>query len=112
MKIFVLKTCDTCRKALRELRENGRNLDVIDVHADGVSPQDISRFLAEFGEALVNRRSTTWRGLSDAQRQQSPEILLAEHPKLMKRPVIDANGVLYLGWSGEVRAAVLGTGGD
>ena len=108
MKIFLLKTCDSCRKALRELRETGLEPQQTDVQADGVSPADIDRFLAEFGDALVNRRSTTWRGLSEAERQHPPRQLLLDHPKLMKRPVIEIGGQLFLGWGPDVRDQVLG----
>ena len=108
MKIFVLKSCDTCRKAVRELRENGVEPQIVDVMSDGVGKADIGRFLAAFGEDTVNRRSTTWRGLAQTERQLDPATLLATHPKLMKRPIIDAEGQLYLGWGAKVRQDLLG----
>ena len=108
MEFFGLKTCETCRKAIRELRQSGRDLVVIDVRDDGVSGTQISQFLQTFGEALVNRRSTTWRNLSEAARSQDPAALLAAHPTLMKRPVIVDQGALYLGWGADVRAKLLG----
>lgn len=61
MRVFVLKNCDTCRRAIREMRDSGLEPVVVDVVADGVAPDDIRRFLAAFGGALVNKRSTTWR---------------------------------------------------
>lgn len=69
---------------------------------------DLQRFRAAFGDALVNRRSTTWRGLSEDERAGDPLELLAAHPTLMKRPVIEADdGTLYLGWDKAVQAALL-----
>ena len=108
MEFFGLKTCETCRKAIRELRQSGRDLVVIDVRDDGVSGTQISQFLQTFGEALVNRRSTTWRNPSEAARSHDPAALLAAHPTLMKRPVIVDQGALYLGWGADVRAKLLG----
>ena len=108
MQIFSLKTCDTCRKAIRELRTAGHDPDIVDVRADGVSPGDIARFLEVFGDELINKRSTTWRGLSEAERCTAPAQLLANHPTLMKRPVIDAGGQLYMGWKANVRDVLLG----
>ena len=61
--------------------------------------------LAEFGEALINKKSATWRGLSDAERQGAPEALLVAHPALMKRPLIVDGGRMTLGWSAETEAA-------
>lgn len=104
MVLYGLKNCDTCRKALKSLE----GATFRDVRADGI-PRDVkARALAEFGENLLNRRSTTWRGLSEAERAQPPETLLEAHPTLMKRPLIEAGGRLYLGWNKDVEAALLG----
>jgi arsenate reductase len=108
MKLYGLKTCDTCRKAMRELKETGAELAFIDVRADGVAPGELARFHREFGDKLVNRGSATWRGLTNEQREKDPLALLQEYPALMKRPVIERDGQLYLGWGAEVRAALLG----
>ena len=102
MQLFGLKTCDTCRKAAKAL-----NVVMRDVRADPLDPADITRFLAAFGTDLVNKRSTTWRNLDDAERANSPETLLADHPTLMKRPVIEKDGQLYLGWGAAVQNALL-----
>lgn len=106
MRLYGLKNCDTCRKALKALQAQGE-VDYTDVRADGVSADDLERFFAAFGDALLNTRSTTWRGLSDAEKQAEPLKLLAEHPTLMKRPVIDKDGKLYLGWGKDVQAELL-----
>ena len=96
MKIYGLKTCDTCRAAVKALAAQGAVL--VDIRATPLDDATRARFLAAFGEALVNRRSTTWKGLSEAERAPPPAALLADHPALMKRPVIEAGGTLYLGW--------------
>ena len=105
MLFYGLKTCDTCRKALQSL---GDGVTVIDVRADGVPPDRLAQFHEAFGDKLVNRASTTWRGLSEAERAEDALALLAKHPTLMKRPVIDVDGTLYLGWGKDVQAALLG----
>ncbi len=106
MKFYGLKSCDTCRKARKALASAGHDVTYIDVREDGVPAADLARFLDAFGEALVNRKSTTWRGLSQAEKQQSPLDLLDANPTLMKRPVIDA-GQLYLGWTKETELALI-----
>ena len=104
MILYGLKTCDTCRKALKSLE----NAEFRDVRAEGV-PQDVmATALEQFGEALVNRKSTTWRGLNESERARAPLDLLAEHPTLMKRPLIEAQGTLYLGWGSDTQTALLG----
>ncbi|NCO86398.1 MAG: arsenate reductase [Rhodobacterales bacterium] len=108
MRFFGLATCDTCRKALGALRAAGHMPQVIDVRADGVAAADRAAILAAFGDAAVNRASTTWRGLDAAARAADPADLLAAHPTLMKRPVIEADGVWYQGWGRDVQAVLLG----
>ncbi len=100
--IWGLKTCDTCRKAIRALPAARFR----DVRAQPLDGDEIAALLAEFGEALVNRTSTTWRGLADADRATDPARLLAAYPALMKRPVIRADGAWHLGWSAQTRAAL------
>jgi arsenate reductase-like glutaredoxin family protein len=107
MILYGLKTCDTCRKALKALEAAGHAPRFRDVRAEPLSADEIARLHAAFGEAVVNRASTTWRGLSEAERARPAEELLAAHPALMKRPVIEDGGRLYLGWGIEVQAALL-----
>lgn len=108
MRVYGLKNCDTCRKVMKTLQESGKAVDFVDVRADGLSAADIRRFHAVFGDRLVNTRSTTWRGLSEDDRARNSLELLAEHPALMKRPVIEGDGQLTLGWSADVAGEWLG----
>lgn len=108
MRFFGLKTCDTCRKALKSLAEAGFSPEVIDVRKDGVAADDLARIVSQFGEGAINRASTTWRGLTDDEKQGDPVALLSAHPTLMKRPVIDADGEWTIGWKAEVQAKYLG----
>lgn len=106
--MFSLKSCDTCRKALKDLRAAGLDPEVTDVRADGVSDSDLSAMWAALGDSLVNRKSTTWRGLTEAERAGDPQALLAAHPTLIKRPVITDGTDWTVGWTAETRARWLG----
>jgi arsenate reductase len=108
MRVYGLKNCDTCRKAMKALAAAGHAPKLVDLRADGLPEADLDRFLAAFGDALLNRKSTTWRGLDEAERAEAPRVLLARHPALMKRPVIEAGGQLHLGWTPAVETALLG----
>lgn len=107
MTFYGLKACDTCRKAQKAILASGQVMEVIDVRADGLTAQDIATIIAQFGDAAINRASTTWRGLTEAEKASDPAALLAAHPTLMKRPVIEKNGVWFLGWKPDVANAVL-----
>lgn len=106
MKLYGIKACDTCRKALKMLQEGGHDVMFVDVRDTPLEPQLLQSFHETFGDKLLNTRSTTWRGLNDSDRARDPLDLLAAHPTLMKRPVID-NGTLYLGWAKDTQLALL-----
>lgn len=108
MRLYGLKTCDTCRKALKSLIGAGLEVQFVDVRADGIAPDLLARAFVQFGDALVNTRSTTWRGLSEEQRAAPPLEVLAAHPTLMKRPLIERDDQLFLSWGKDVQAALLG----
>lgn len=108
MRFFGLKTCDTCRKALKNLADAGYQPRVIDVRAEGISAADLQTIIATFGDGALNRASTTWRSLSDAEKTSDAASLLAAHSTLMKRPVIDLDGVWTIGWKPDVQARYLG----
>ena len=104
MKIFGLKNCDTCRKALKVLEQS----ELVDVRADGVPAEVLKLESAQFGDLLLNTRSATWRGLSEGERLGAPLDLIAQHPALMKRPLIVDGDKMYLGWTKDVQAVLLG----
>lgn len=106
VEVFGLKNCDTCRKAMKALPE----AQLRDVRVDGVPDAVLVQAFEQFGDKLLNTRSTTWRGLDDAARIAPPLTLIAEHPALMKRPLIKAGDTLFLGWSAETEAAVKAAG--
>ncbi|MEP2717275.1 ArsC/Spx/MgsR family protein [Pseudophaeobacter sp.] len=102
MILYGLKNCDICRKALKQLPE----CRLRDVRAEGVPAEILTQALAQFGDKLVNTRSTTWRGLSNEDRIRAPLDLLQEHPALMKRPLIQHGEELFLGWDKPTQAAL------
>lgn len=112
MIFYGLKTCDTCRKAQKELRAAGKSFDVVDVRADGVSADKLLAWTKKLDwQKLLNTRSTTWRGLDDADKAdvtiEKAIALMATHPTLIKRPVIEIDGKLYVGWTPATKADVL-----
>lgn len=104
MILYGLKTCDTCRKAVKALPE----AEYVDVRKDGVAKDVLERAFAQFGDKLVNKSSTTWRGLDEAERAHPALDLIAEHPTLMKRPLIEEGDKMWLGWGKDVQAELVG----
>lgn len=100
MRIYGLKNCDTCRKALKALPD----AQLVDVRAEGVPDAVLDAALVQFQGALVNTRSATWRGLDEAARGMETRDLIKAHPAVMKRPLIAAGDTLFLGWTKDVEA--------
>ncbi len=108
VKLYGLKNCDTCRKALKALTASGVEHAFVDVRADGVSRDQIAAWAKALGwQPLLNTKSATWRGLTDQDKADVDEAkavaLMAEHPTLMKRPVIEASGSVTVGWTTDVQ---------
>lgn len=104
--IYGLKNCDTCRKAMKALPK----AHLCDVRADGVPEDVLQTAWAQFGAALLNTRSTTWRGLTETERAEEPLDLIKRHPALMKRPLIRVGDMFFLSWNsnieGDINAAL------
>lgn len=105
MILYGLPGCDSCRAATKALSAAGREVSLRDVRAEPLTEDELAELIATLGPALVNRRSTTWRGLSEAERVAEPLALLAAHPTLMKRPVLRDGGRITLGWDKAARVA-------
>lgn len=107
LTLYGLKSCDTCRKARRAAENAGKSVTFVDVRDTPLDATDLTRFLEAFGDKLVNKSSTTWRGLSETERTAPPLDLLKDHPTLMKRPVMEGE-VLTLGWNADIEKTHLG----
>ena len=98
MILYGLSTCDTTKKAQKELMRAGFDVTLRDIRAEPLTPSEREEFIVEFGDRIINRNSTTWRGLSDWMKHSEADAQLAAYPALMKRPVIRHDGRLTLGW--------------
>jgi len=99
MLIYGLKNCDKCRAARKVLQ----NADFIDIRDCPFSRMEIISLIDNYGENIINKKSTTWRSLSEMDKQLPPVDLLEAYPSLFKRPLIkDCNDNYTFGWTGEI----------
>ena len=100
--VYGIKQCDTCRKALKWLQSEGIEHVFHDFRIDGLERGLVTSWLnSAFSERLVNRRSTSWRQLSDRQKQAAGNALvdlLMEFPTLIKRPVFVRDDIIAVGF--------------
>ncbi len=114
--IFGLRNCDSCKKARAWLDETGLKYRFHDFRQDGLPDGALANWCNVVGwEPLLNRRSTTWRGLDEADRSDLDAVkarqLMETHPTLIKRPVFETAGTVLVGFSGAILEA-LKNGGD
>ncbi len=100
--LYGIRNCDTCRKALRWLKARGMDVIFHDLRRDGVPAARLQHWLDTVGpESLINRRSATWRKLRDDDRARAdaaPLELLQEQSTLIRRPVLEHEGHVVVGF--------------
>lgn len=113
-----IKACDSCRRACRALDEAGIAYRFRDLRAQPPAAEEVHRWLDAVGaDALINRRSRTWRELDAATRALAgadPVTVLCRHPTLIRRPLFDCDGRVRVGpapGGGEALAAWLRAAG-
>ena len=99
MLIYGLKNCDKCRAARKVLQ----NADFIDIRDCPFSRMEIISLIDNYGENIINKKSATWRSLSEMDKQLPLVDLLEAYPALFKRPLIkDYNDNYSFGWTAEI----------
>lgn len=104
--LYGIKNCDTIKKARKWLDEAGVDYRFHDHRADGLDPATLDGWLAKLGwEALLNTRGTTFRALPEEEKQgldnDKARALLLAHPAMIKRPLLDRDGELTLGFKAD-----------
>ena len=101
--VYGIPGCDRVRAARKWLAEQAIHYHFHDTRADGLPRTRLEAWCAALGmDALLNRRSTTWRQLPEAARSGLTETatidLILAHPTLLKRPLLEADGSLVAGF--------------
>ena len=103
LTLYGIKNCDTVKKARRWLEDHGVEYKFHDFRQDGVDKKQLSNWVESLGwETIVNKRSTTWRNLSDSDKDissnnQAVKLLLV-NPTLIKRPVTQKGKTVLVGF--------------
>jgi arsenate reductase len=111
--IYGIKNCDTMKKARAWLDGRGVAYAFHDYKTEGVERAALQAWSKAVGwETLLNRAGTTFRKLPDADKAGITEAkaiaLMIAQPSMIKRPVLDVNGRLIVGFKPEIYAETLG----
>ena len=108
--IYGIKNCDTMKKARAWLEKHGVEYAFHDYKTQGIERAKLEGWAKKVGwETLLNRAGTTFRKLDEADKAdltQSRAIdLMLAHPSMIKRPVLEVDGRLVVGFRPEAYAA-------
>jgi Spx/MgsR family transcriptional regulator len=112
--LYGIPNCDTVKKARTWLEAEGREYTFHDYKKEGAEPGRIAAWIAAAGlDLVVNRKGTTYRALSDVDKAKAADAatapaLLAANPSVIKRPIVEHDGGLLVGFKADEWAAALG----
>ena len=100
IKVYGIKNCDTVKKAIAYLNDCGIDFQFIDFRQNPISQQVLKKMVDSVGwELLINRRSTTYRSLSEEEKSNINYDLVLNLPTLIKRPVLIQGEKTMVGFS-------------
>jgi Spx/MgsR family transcriptional regulator len=111
LRIYGLKKCSTCQKALGWLDNTSVRYEFTDVKEAPLDASRVAKWSKALGgwEKMVNRAGYTWRGLSAAETANLTEAkavaLTVKNPSLIRRPLVEyGDGSVSVGFSEKTRA--------
>lgn len=114
MKVYFNQNCSKCRNAVAQLDEKGRDYDLVRYLDEPLSRAELREIIDMLQDPLEElvRKDQNFRDLGlnaqDYQTKDTVLALLAEHPKLMQRPIIVQDGQAYIARTPEKVDALAG----
>jgi len=109
--MYGIPNCDSIKKARKWLGAHNATYQFHNYKKDGIEALQLAQWIDQLGwEVLLNKRGTTWRKLSEAQKinlnADKAIALMCEHTSMIKRPVLVLDHHIEVGFS-ELRYAEL-----
>ena len=103
IQFYGIPNCDTVKKARRWLDAQGVDYAFHDYKKEGADAGRLASWSDAAGwEVLLNKRGTTYRKLSDEEKADIDRAraidLMVQHPSLIKRPVVEYDGGILVGF--------------
>ena len=113
LKLYGISRCDTMQKARAWLDGHAVQYEFHDYKSAGIDRARLERWCGAVGwEKLLNRSGMTFRKLPEAQRRDLSErraiALMLAQPAMIKRPVLEVEDRVLVGFNPETYAAILG----
>ncbi|MDZ4666590.1 MAG: Spx/MgsR family RNA polymerase-binding regulatory protein [bacterium] len=113
LKIYGIKNCDTMKKSFQWLNENEITYEFHDYKKLGIEASDIKKWAGQIEfKLLINRKGATFKKLSAAQQTACEKMetaipLMQEFTSMIKRPILENNKGLLVGFEPEAWTKVL-----
>jgi len=108
MIVYGIKSCDSVKKATTWLTKKKIKFEFHDYKAEGISEAKLKNWSKQVGwEKILNKKSTSWRDLSEAAQQKittekAAIEVMKEKTSIIKRPLIELNDqVMTVGYNEE-----------
>ena len=101
--LYGISNCDTVKKARRWLDARRVDYQFVDFRKSPLEEKTLRSWCRDCDfDVLLNRRSTTWRQLSESEKADVNEdkavALMLAHPTLIKRPVLVTSSSVHVGF--------------
>ena len=109
--LYGIKNCDSVKKAKAWLIEHNVQFKFHDFRSDGLTKSMIDNWLKRTEwELLLNRRGITWRNIDasvkDTINHANIIDVLLEYPTLIKRPVLNYEEIVTIGFNSDIYEAI------
>ncbi len=114
LKVYGIPNCDTVKKATVWLKNKGIAYEFHDYKKLGISEAKLEEWLGQVShETLINRKGTTFKGLSDGEKSKiidnaSAIALMHEKTSVIKRPIVESDKILAVGFKVDEYEVIFG----
>lgn len=113
VRIYGIKNCDTMKKAFDWLKASDVAYEFHDYKALGIDAATLETWCAELGfEKVLNKAGTTFKKLPDEDKQNLDQkkaiALMVAQPSMIKRPMINVDGKLMVGFKPDLYSQFFG----
>ena len=114
LKVYGIPNCDTVKKAMVWLKNKGIAYEFHDYKKLGISEAKLEEWLTQVPyDKLVNRAGTTFKKLTDEEKAKitdnaSAIALMLEKTSVIKRPIVESDKILAMGFKVEEYDTIFG----
>lgn len=103
IKLYGIPNCDTVKKSRAWLAERGIDYTFHDYKKQGADTKQIAGWIERAGlDRVLNKAGTTYKKLPDVVKAEMDEAkviaVMAEQPSTIKRPIVEYDGGLLVGF--------------